>query len=46
VYDIREQMPNIGMVKLMIDAETGEITIVDTSSKTVDSTTRNIITTN
>lgn len=35
VYDIREQkMPNIGMVP-MIDAETGETQLVDTSSKTV-----------
>jgi hypothetical protein len=31
VYDIREQkMPNIGMVP-MIDAETGETQLVDTS---------------
>ena len=35
VFDIREQkMPNIGMVP-MIDAETGETQVVDTSSKTV-----------
>ncbi|MBC5839441.1 DUF58 domain-containing protein [Flavobacterium muglaense] len=35
VYDIREQsMPNLGMVPMQ-DAETGEIQLVDTSSKTV-----------
>jgi uncharacterized protein (DUF58 family) len=35
VYDIREQsMPNLGMVP-MLDAETGLMQIVDTSSKTV-----------
>jgi uncharacterized protein (DUF58 family) len=35
VYDIREEkMPNIGMVE-MEDAETGEILVVDTSSKSV-----------
>ena len=35
VYDIREQsMPNLGMVPMQ-DAETGEVQIVDTSSKTV-----------
>jgi uncharacterized protein (DUF58 family) len=35
VYDIREQsMPNLGMVP-MLDAETGVMQIVDTSSKTV-----------
>ena len=35
VYDIREQkMPNIGMVP-MLDAETGEIELIDTGSKTV-----------
>lgn len=35
VYDIREQnMPNIGMVPMQ-DAETGEIQLIDTSSKTV-----------
>lgn len=35
VYDIREEkMPNLGMVS-MLDAETGEIQLIDTSSKTV-----------
>jgi len=35
VYDIREQqMPNVGMVP-MLDAETGQIQLIDTSSKTV-----------
>ena len=35
VYDVREQsMPNIGMVPMQ-DAETGEIQLIDTSSKTV-----------
>lgn len=35
VYDIREEkMPNIGMVE-MEDAETGEILVVDTSSKSI-----------
>ncbi|NRS88717.1 uncharacterized protein (DUF58 family) [Flavobacterium sp. 7E] len=35
VYDIREQsMPNIGMVP-MLDAETGEVAVIDTGSKTV-----------
>jgi hypothetical protein len=35
VYDIREEkMPNIGMVA-MEDAESGEILVVDTSSKSV-----------
>ncbi len=35
VYDIREQkMPNLGMVP-MLDAETGEIQLVDTGSKAV-----------
>jgi uncharacterized protein (DUF58 family) len=37
VYDIREEsMPNIGLVE-MEDAESGEILVVDTSSKTVRS---------
>ncbi|MHC0446708.1 DUF58 domain-containing protein [Flavobacterium sp. 3-218] len=35
VYDIREEkIPNLGMVH-MLDAETGQIQLVDTSSKTV-----------
>ena len=35
VYDVREQsMPNIGMVP-MLDAETGEVALIDTGSKTV-----------
>jgi uncharacterized protein (DUF58 family) len=35
VFDIREEkMPNIGMVS-MLDAETGETQLIDTSSKTV-----------
>jgi len=35
VYDIREQkMPNLGMVP-MLDAETGEMQLVDTGSKVV-----------
>ncbi len=35
VYDLREEkMPNLGMVP-MLDAETGEINLIDTSSKTV-----------
>lgn len=35
VYDVREEnMPNLGMVEMM-DAETGETLLVDTSSKTV-----------
>jgi hypothetical protein len=35
VYDVREeQMPNIGIVE-MEDAESGEILVVDTSSKSV-----------
>ena len=35
VYDVREEkMPNLGMVE-MTDAETGETTLVDTSSKTI-----------
>jgi uncharacterized protein (DUF58 family) len=35
VFDIREEkMPNIGMVS-MLDAETGETRLIDTSSKTV-----------
>jgi uncharacterized protein (DUF58 family) len=37
VFDIREEkMPNIGMVS-MLDAETGETQLIDTSSKTVRS---------
>jgi hypothetical protein len=39
VYDIREQKCQIGMVP-MLDAETGETQLVDTSSKQFDSTTR------
>jgi hypothetical protein len=36
--DIREEkMPNIGMVS-MLDAETGETQLIDTSSKKFDST--------
>jgi hypothetical protein len=35
VYDIREEkMPNVGMVS-MLDAETGQTVLVDTSSKSV-----------